>query len=298
MRSALPTSARPFGRFPSPAASPVRWLNFEAGRRDPAAGLHGGRHPPRHDVSDALLYSSLTRPWPPPSLSQSLSLVDLGPSAHWHIHGRWRAMAARSCSLWWRGGGAAHRGVGLRHLPHLYQTSKPHVAVVARSRGPRISHVPLQVYTANPSLRVDQSPISERPFLEDPDHDAVAANPAVRTSSSMPRSEHDRCLGAGKPRAINHGSRTAALPHLSEVKGRSWTAEEVAFSRGVNRQVHLTQYDACSASIPTCRGKRWRSRLYRLNQRRKVIERDDTCWNRYRRPRFMRVPSWQSLCFC
>ncbi len=250
------------GGFPVTGGFARSVVNFEAGAETPAAGAFTA-------VGIALATMFLTPLLyflPNATLAATiivavLSLVDLGALKHtWHYS--WAdgaAMAATILLTLYEGVEAGLlAGVGLAIFLHLYQTSRPHVAVVGQLPGTmNFRNVARHKVVTDPeilSLRVDASLyFPNARFLEEHVNAAVAANPEVRhVILECPAVNTVDYSALESLEAINHRLKDGGITlHLSEVKGpvmdrlkRSHFLEELTGT------VHLTHFDAVSSINP------------------------------------------------
>ena len=250
------------GGFPVTGGFARSVVNFEAGAETPAAGAFTA-------VGIALATLFLTPLLfflPNATLAATiivavLSLVNLRAlKSTWHYsRADGAAMAATILLTLYEGVEAGLlAGVGLAIFLHLYQTSKPHVAVVGQLPGTmNFRNVARHTAVTDPeilSLRVDASLyFPNARFIEDYINRAVAANPAVRhVILECPAVNTIDGSALESLEAINHRLKDGGITlHLSEVKGpvmdrlkRSHLLEELT------GKVHLTQYDAVASINP------------------------------------------------
>ena len=237
-------------------------MNFEAGAETPAAGAFTA-------VGIALATLFLTPLLfflPNATLAATiivavLSLVDLGALKHtWHYsRADGAAMAATILVTLVEGVEAGlMAGVGLSIFLHLYNTSKPHVAVVGQIPGTmNFRNVTRHTVVTDPeilSLRVDASLyFPNARFIEDCVNEAVAANPAVRhVILECPAVNTIDASALESLEAINHRLKDGGITlHLSEVKGPVMDRlKRSHFLEELTGKVHLTQYDAVSSINP------------------------------------------------
>ncbi|HUU45013.1 MAG TPA: sulfate permease [Acidobacteriota bacterium] len=146
-------------------------------------------------------------------------------------------------------------GVGLSIFLHLYQTSKPHVAVVGQLPGTmNFRNVKRHTVVTDPeilSLRIDASLyFPNARFVEEMVSDAIAANPAVRhVILECPAVNTIDASALESLEAINHRLKDAGISlHLSEVKGPVMDRlRRSPFLEELSGEVHLTQYDAVAS---------------------------------------------------
>lgn len=149
-------------------------------------------------------------------------------------------------------------GVGLSVFLHLYQTSKPHVAVVGQLPGTMnfrntIRH---SVVTSPEilSLRVDASLyFPNARFVEEYVNAAVAENPDVKhVILECPAVNTIDSSGLESLEAINHRLKDGGITfHLSEVKGPVMDRlQRSDFLEELTGKVHLTHYDAVHSIDP------------------------------------------------
>jgi SulP family sulfate permease len=149
-------------------------------------------------------------------------------------------------------------GVGLSILLHIYQTSRPHVAVVGQIPGTEhFRNVKRHEVITDPeivSLRVDASLyFPNARFVEDRVNEAVAANPSVRHVILVCSAVNTIDASARESlEAINRRLKDAGISlHLSEVKGPVMDRlKRSHFLEELTGKVHLTQYDAVTSLKP------------------------------------------------
>ncbi len=218
------------GGFPVTGGFSRSVVNFEAGAETPAAGAFTA-------VGIALATLFLTPLLfflPNATLAATiivavLSLVNLRAlKSTWHYsRADGAAMAATILLTLFEGVEAGLlAGVGLSIFLHLYQTSKPHVAVVGQLPGTmNFRNVARHTVVTDPeilSLRVDASLyFPNARFIEDFVNQAVAANPAVRhVILECPAVNTIDASALESLEAINHRLKDGGITlHLSEVKG-------------------------------------------------------------------------------
>jgi len=190
-----------------------------------------------------------------------LGLVDLGALQHtWHYSRADGAALAATILLTLVEGVEAGLlvGVGLAIFLHLYQTSRPHVAVVGQLPGTmNFRNVARHAVVTSPeilSLRVDASLyFPNARFIEDMVNNAVAANPMVRhVILECPAVNAIDASALESLEAINHRLEDGGITlHLSEVKGPIMDRlKRSHFLEELTGKVHLTQYDAVSSINP------------------------------------------------
>ena len=149
-------------------------------------------------------------------------------------------------------------GVGLSIFLHLYQTSKPHVAVVGQLPGTmNFRNVTRHAVVTTPeilSLRVDASLyFPNARFVEEYINRSVAAGPAVRHVILECAAVNTIDASALESlEAINQRLKDGGITlHLSEVKGPVMDRlKRSHFLEGLTGGVHLTQFDAVSSINP------------------------------------------------
>jgi len=250
------------GGFPVTGGFARSVVNFEAGAETPAAGAFTA-------VGIALATMFLTPLLfflPNATLAATiivavLSLVDLGALKHtWHYsRADGAAMAATILLTLYEGVEAGLlAGVGLAIFLHLYQTSKPHVAVVGQLPGTmNFRNVARHTVVTSPeilSLRVDASLyFPNARFIEDYINQAVAAKPAVRhVILECPAVNTIDASALESLEAINHRLKDGGITlHLSEVKGPIMDRlKRSHFLEELTGKVHLTQFDAVASINP------------------------------------------------
>ena len=250
------------GGFPVTGGFARSVVNFEAGAETPAAGAFTA-------VGIALATMFLTPLLyflPNATLAATiivavLSLVDLGALKHtWHFsRADGAAMAATLLFTLIEGVEAGLiAGVGLAIFLHLYQTSKPHVAVVGQIPGTAtFRNVARHAVVTDPeilSLRVDASLyFPNARFLEDLVNESVAANPAVRhVILECPAVNTIDSSALESLEAINRRLKDGGITlHLSEVKGPIMDRlKRSHFLEELTGKVHLRHYDAVASINP------------------------------------------------
>jgi sulfate permease, SulP family len=250
------------GGFPVTGGFARSVVNFEAGAETPAAGAFTA-------VGIALTTMFLTPLLfflPNATLAATiivavLSLVNLSALKRtWHYSWADGAAMAATILLTLAEGVEAGllAGVGLAIFLHLYQTSKPHVAVVGQIPGTtHFRNVARHAVVTDPeivSLRVDASLyFPNARFIEDLVNAAVAANPAVRhVILECPGVNTIDASALESLEAVNHRLKDGGITfHLSEVKGPVMDRlKRSHFLEELTGKVHLTQYDAVSSIKP------------------------------------------------
>jgi SulP family sulfate permease len=250
------------GGFPVTGGFARSVVNFEAGAETPAAGAYTALGialatmfltPLLYFLPNATLAATI--------IVAVLSLVNLGA-----IRQTWRfsradgaAMAATILLTLIEGVEAGLvAGVGLAIFLHLYQTSKPHVAVVGQLPGTmHFRNVERHAVATDPgilSLRVDESLyFPNARFVEEVVNGAVAANPAVRhVVLECPAVNTIDASGLESLEAINRRLKDGGIAfHLSEVKGPVLDRlKRSHFLEVLTGKVHLTHYDAVASINP------------------------------------------------
>lgn len=149
-------------------------------------------------------------------------------------------------------------GVGLSVFLHLYQTSKPHVAVVGQLPGTmNFRNTIRHAVVTSPeilSLRVDASLyFPNARFVEEYVNAAVAENPDVKhVILECPAVNTIDSSGLESLEAINHRLKDGDITfHLSEVKGPVMDRlQRSHFLEELTGKVHLTHYDAVHSIDP------------------------------------------------
>jgi SulP family sulfate permease len=250
------------GGFPVTGGLARSVVNFDAGAETPAAGAFTA-------VGIALATMFLTPLLfflPNATLAATivvavLSLVDLRALTHTWAYSRadGAAMGATILLTLFEGVEAGLlAGVGLSIFLHLYQTSRPHVAVVGQIPGTAtFRNVTRHAVVTAPeivSLRVDASLyFPNARFVEDLVNEAVAANPAVRhVILECPAVNTIDFSGLESLEAINSRLKDGGITfHLSEVKGPVMDRlKRSHFLRELTGKVHLTHFDAVSSVNP------------------------------------------------
>jgi sulfate permease, SulP family len=250
------------GGFPITGGFARSVVNYEAGAETPAAGAFTA-------VGIALATMFLTPLLfflPNATLAATiivavLSLVDLGALKRTYAYSvaDFAAMAGTILVTLIEGVEAGLVvGVAVSIFLHLYNTSRPHIAVVGQIPGTaHFRNVERHTVVTTPeilSLRVDESLyFPNARFLEDRINEAVAANPAIRhVILECPAVNAIDASALESLEAINHRLKDGGITfHLSELKGpimdrlnRSHFLEELT------GKVHLSQYDAVSSIDP------------------------------------------------
>jgi SulP family sulfate permease len=250
------------GGFPVTGGFARSVVNFEAGAETPAAGAFTAV-----GIALATLFlTPLLFYLPNATLAATiivavLGLVDLGALKHtWHYSRADGAAMAATILLTLVEGVEAGllAGVGLAIFLHLYQTSRPHVAVVGQLPGTmNFRNVARHAVVTSPeilSLRVDASLyFPNARFIEDLVNNAVAANPAVRhVILECPAVNTIDASALESLEAINQRLKDGGIAlHLSEVKGPIMDRlKRSHFLAELTGKVHLTQYDAVSSINP------------------------------------------------
>ena len=250
------------GGFPVTGGFARSVVNFEAGAETPAAGAFTA-------VGIALATMFLTPLLfflPNATLAATiivavLSLVDLGALKRTYDYSGtdFAAMAATILITLAEGVEAGLiAGVGLAIFLHLYNTSRPHVAVVGQIPGTahfrNVTRHAVVTYPEILSLRVDESLyFPNARFLEDCVNDAVASNPAIRhVILECPAVNTIDASGLESLEAINHRLEDGGITlHLSEVKGPVMDRlKRSHFLQELTGKVHLRQYDAVASISP------------------------------------------------
>ena len=250
------------GGFPVTGGFARSVVNFEAGAETPAAGAFTAV-----GIALATLYlTPLLFFLPNATLAATiivavLSLVNLRAlKSAWHYsRADGAAMAATILLTLYEGVEAGLlAGVGLAIFLHLYQTSKPHVAVVGQLPGTmNFRNVLRHTVVTDPeilSLRVDASLyFPNARFIEDYINRAVAGNPAIRhVVLECPAVNTIDGSALESLEAINHRLKDGGITlHLSEVKGPVMDRlKRSHFLEALAGNVHLTQFDAVSSINP------------------------------------------------
>jgi sulfate permease, SulP family len=250
------------GGFPVTGGLARSVVNFDAGAETPAAGAFTA-------VGIALVTMFLTPLLfflPNATLAATivvavLSLVDLRALGHTWAYSKadGAAMAATILLTLFEGVEAGLlAGVGLSIFLHLYQTSRPHVAVVGQIPGTAtFRNVTRHTVVTAPeivSLRVDASLyFPNARFIEDLVNEAVAANSAVRhVILECPAVNTIDFSGLESLEAINSRLKDAGITfHLSEVKGPVMDRlKRSHFLQELTGKVHLRHYDAVASINP------------------------------------------------
>jgi len=250
------------GGFPVTGGFARSVVNFEAGAETPAAGAFTAV-----GIALATLFlTPLLYFLPNATLAATiivavLSLVDFGALKRTYAYSQtdFAAMAATILLTLVEGVEAGLlAGVGLSIFLHLYNTSKPHVAVVGQLPGTmNFRNVTRHTVVTDPeilSLRVDASLyFPNARFIEDYINRAVAANPAVRhVILECPAVNTIDASALESLEAINHRLKDGGITlHLSEVKGPVMDRlQRSHFLEQLTGKVHLTHYDAVSSINP------------------------------------------------
>ena len=250
------------GGFPVTGGFARSVVNFEAGAETPAAGAFTAV-----GIALATLFlTPLLYFLPNATLAATiivavLSLVDLGALKRTYAYSPtdFAAMAATILLTLVEGVEAGLlAGVGLSIFLHLYNTSKPHVAVVGQLPGTmNFRNVTRHKVVTDPeilSLRVDASLyFPNARFIEDYINRAVAANPAVRhVILECPAVNTIDASALESLEAINQRLKDGGITlHLSEVKGPVMDRlQRSHFLEELTGKVHLTHYDAVSSINP------------------------------------------------
>ena len=198
------------GGFPVAGALSRSVVNFDAGAQTPAAGAFTAV-----GVALATLFLTPLLFFLPKAvlgaiiISAVLSLVDLGALKHTYAYSKadFAAMAGTILLTWLEGVEAGLiLGVALSIFLHLYATSRPHVAVVGQIPG--TASLPQRgAPRGGDRPRDPVAPGGRKPLLpERPVHRGTRQRCGRRQPGDpprhprMPRGEHDRRLGARKPR--------------------------------------------------------------------------------------------------
>jgi SulP family sulfate permease len=250
------------GGFPVTGGFARSVVNFEAGAETPAAGAFTAV-----GIAFATMFlTPLLFFLPNATLAATiivavLSLVNLGAIKHtWHFSRADGAAMAATILLTLVEGVEAGllAGVGLSIFVHLYQTLKPHVAVVGQIPGTAtFRNVARHAVVTTPeilSLRVDASLyFPNARFLEDLVNESVAANPAVRhVILECPAVNTIDASALESLEAINHRLKDGGITlHLSEVKGPIMDRlKRSHFLEELTGKVHLRHYDAVASINP------------------------------------------------
>ena len=250
------------GGFPITGALSRSVVNFEAGAQTPAAGAFtaGG-------VALAMLFLTPLLVFLPKATLAAiiiiavLSLVDIGALKHTYAYSKtdFAAMAATILVTMAEGVEAGLVvGVGLSIFLHLYNTSRPHVAVVGQIPGTmNFRNVKRHTVVTDPeilSLRVDASLyFPNARFIEEYINEMIAANPSVRhlilecgAVNTIDTSALESLT------AINSRLKDGGITlHLSEIKGPVMDRlKRSHFLEELTGKVHLTQYDAVFSVKP------------------------------------------------
>jgi SulP family sulfate permease len=250
------------GGFPVTGGFARSVVNFEAGAETPAAGAFTAV-----GIALATLFlTPLLYFLPNATLAATiivavLSLVDLSALKHtWHYSKADGAAMAATILLTLVEGVEAGllAGVGLAIFLHLYNTSRPHVAVVGQLPGTtHFRNVTRHTAVTSPeilSLRVDASLyFPNARFIEDLINQSVAANPAVRhVILECPAANTIDASALESLESVNQRLKDGGITfHLSEVKGPVMDRlKRSHFLQELTGKVHLTQYDAVSSINP------------------------------------------------
>ncbi len=250
------------GGFPVAGAISRSAVGFEAGARTPAAGAYTAA-----GIGIVVLFLTPLLFFLPKAalaaviIAATLSMPDLGALKRAHACSRAdsAAMAATILVTWAVGiEQGLLAGVALSIVFHLYDTSRPHVAVVGQIPGTaHFGNVENFAGVTDPeilSLRVDESLyFPNARFIEDLVNDAVAANPAVRHVIL-------ECIAVNKVdasaieslEAINRRLEAGGIRfHLSEVKGPVMDRlSRTGFLEELTGRVYLTHYQAVLSIKP------------------------------------------------
>jgi len=250
------------GGFPVTGGFARSVVNFEAGAETPAAGAFTAigialatmfLTPLLYFLPNATLAATI--------IVAVLSLVDLGALKRTYVYSRadCAAMAATIVLTLVEGVEAGLlAGVGLAIFLHLYNTSKPHVAIVGQIPGTmHFRNVTRHVVVTTPeilSLRIDASLyFPNARFIEDLVNEAVAANPVVRhVILECPAVNTIDYSALESLEAINHRLKDGGITlHLSEVKGPIMDRlKRSHFLDELTGKVHLSQYEAVRSINP------------------------------------------------
>ena len=250
------------GGFPVTGALSRSVVNFETGAETPAAGAFTAV-----GVALATLFLTPLLFFLPKAalgaiiIVAVLSMVDFAALKRTYDYSRADAAAmAGTILVTWLAGVEMGLmvGVGLSIFLHLYQTSKPHVAVVGQIPGTmNFRNVARHEVVTDPevlSLRIDASfYFPNARFIEDYINQSVAANPAVRSIIlECPAVNTIDASALESLEAINHRLKDGGITlHLSEVKGPVMDRLKLShFLEELTGKVHLTQYDAVSSINP------------------------------------------------
>ena len=237
-------------------------MNFEAGAQTPAAGAFtaGG-------VALAMLFLTPLLVFLPKATLAAiiiiavLSLVDVSTLKHTYTYSKtdFAAMAATILMTMAEGVEVGLVvGVGLSIFLHLYNTSRPHVAVVGQIPGTmNFRNVKRHTVVTDPeilSLRVDASLyFPNARFIEEYINEMIAANPTVRhliiecgAVNTIDASALESLT------SINGRLKDGGITlHLSEIKGPVMDRlKRSHFLKELTGKVHLTQYDAVFSIKP------------------------------------------------
>ena len=250
------------GGFPVTGGFARSVVNFEAGAETPAAGAFTAV-----GIALATLFlTPLLYFLPNATLAATiivavLSLVDLGALKRTYAYSLtdFAAMAATILLTLIEGVEAGLlAGVGLAIFLHLYNTSRPHVAVVGQIPGTsQFRNVKRHEVVTDPeilSLRVDASLyFPNARFLEDLVNESVAANPAIRhVILECPAVNTIDYSALESLEAINRRLKDGGITlHLSEVKGPIMDRlKRSHFLDELTGKVHMSQFDAVSSIRP------------------------------------------------
>lgn len=250
------------GGFPVTGGFARSVVNYEAGAETPAAGAFTA-------VGIALATMFLTPLLyflPNATLAATivvavLSLVDLGALKRIFVYSKadFAAMIATILATLAEGVEAGLiAGVALAIFLHLYNTSKPHVAVVGQIPGTAtFRNVERHTAVTAPeilSLRVDESLyFPNARFLEDLINGSVAENPEIRhVILECPAVNTIDASALESLEAINKRLKEGGITfHLSEVKGPIMDRlKRSHFLKELTGGVHLRHYDALAAINP------------------------------------------------
>lgn len=153
-------------------------------------------------------------------------------------------------------------GVALSLFLHLYNTSRPHFAIVGQVPGTEhFRNIERHEVITNPevlTLRIDESLyFANARFLEDTVYDLIAERPTLRHLILMcPAVNRIDASGLESLEAINHRLGDAGIKlHLSEVKGPVMDQlKRTDFLDHLTGRVFLHQYEAMQGMGPTASG--------------------------------------------
>ena len=250
------------GGFPVTGGFSRSVVNFDAGAETPAAGAFTAL-----GIALATLFlTPLLYYLPNATLAATiivavLSLVNLGAIKHTWSYSRADGAAMIATIVLTLIDGVElglMAGVGLSIFLHLYQTSKPHVAVVGQLPGTMNFRNTLRhTVVTSPeilSLRVDASLyFPNARFIEEYINEAVAAKPTVRhVILECPAVNTIDSSALESLEAINQRLKDGGITlHLSEVKGPVMDRlKRTHFLEELTGKVHLTHFDAVSSINP------------------------------------------------